>query len=123
MGWRLEGNPGGNPIPIRILTTTQLNTSDPKAIHRLAQFSNADVMIFLAEEPAFRAKGWLFRYLGTRRSVAFVGSSNMSTFALRNGIEWNTRTTVDQIIMDFQSNFDDYWEELSQAFHGKLVLL
>lgn len=77
-------------------------------------------MIFLAKEPTFYAKGWLFRYLGARRSVAFVGSSNVSAFALRNGIESNTRTTIDQVITDCQSNFDDYWDELSQAFMGNL---
>ncbi|TNF33001.1 MAG: HIT domain-containing protein [Deltaproteobacteria bacterium] len=92
---------------VRILTGDYLNLTQAHALRRLLDLVRTEV---LDEEAAdergaldvrvveaahyrdaatFHPKSWVF--LGGRRDVAFVGSSNISRAALTDGIEWNLR--------------------------------
>ena len=47
-------------------------------------------------------------------STAYIGSSNLSTAALHDGLEWNVRLSAHDnvgILSKFQAAFESYWEE------------
>ena len=59
------------------------------------------------------AKAWLFQR-ETGFSTAYIGSSNLTQWALVDGLEWNVRlsqVTSPDILEKFQATFDSYWEE------------
>ncbi len=66
-------------------------------------------------QPAFRE----FLQTQPRRQLrelttAYIGSSNLSTAALHDGLEWNVRLSAldnEGILAKFQAAFESYWEE------------
>lgn len=62
---------------IIIDSTSQLNTSQPDAIHELALLPNVNIKVFKANTPTFHAKEWLFAHLDKTPEVAIVESSNV----------------------------------------------
>ena len=110
------------PVPVRIFTTSQWNTTEPEAVHRLALLPKVEIKVFKATSPTFHAKGWLFVHQGETADVAIVGSSNMSKSAISTGIEWNISTTAGEVILEFQKVFESYWSGKHAAFGEKNVL-
>src|SRR5258708_28619155 len=59
------------------------------------------------------AKAWLFhRFSGF--STVFIGSSNLSTSAMLDGVEWNvrlTQTDAPTIVEKFAATFETYWAD------------
>ena len=87
---------GRPPARIRILTCDYLDVTDVQACRllMLLQEQGADVRIYEAKNNSFHMKAYIF----TRQDpihglsgTAFIGSSNISRQALRNGLEWNYR--------------------------------
>jgi superfamily II DNA or RNA helicase/HKD family nuclease len=77
---------------LRVLTTDYLAITDADALGWLLDRASAQLQVRLYSEAnrSFHPKAYLFR--STRPEVvptAFVGSSNLSRSALRDGIEWN----------------------------------
>jgi superfamily II DNA or RNA helicase/HKD family nuclease len=98
---------------LRVLTTTYLGATDRKALDWLAEHG-ADVRISTdTRRTRLHAKAWHFhRASGT--STAYIGSSNLSSAALLDGLEWNVRLAALEtpaMVAKFQSTFDAYWEE------------
>ena len=59
------------------------------------------------------AKAWLF-HRETGFSTAYIGSSNLTQWALVDGVEWNVRlsqVTSPDILDKFRATFDSYWAE------------
>ncbi|MCT0231914.1 DUF3427 domain-containing protein [Synechococcus sp. CS-1327] len=59
------------------------------------------------------AKAWLF-HRASGASTGYIGSSNLSTAALHDGLEWNVRLSAQDnegILAKFQATFESYWEE------------
>jgi superfamily II DNA or RNA helicase len=53
-------------------------------------------------------------YRASIASTAYIGSSNLSTAALHDGLEWNVRLSAhdnEGILSKFQAAFESYWEE------------
>lgn len=74
----------------KILTSTYLNFTQPKALERLKDFSNIDLKIFIAtEEMGFHTKAYIFE--NTDHYKIIIGSSNITQRALKSNIEWNVR--------------------------------
>ncbi len=100
-------------VPGRILTTDYLSFSDPKALVRLAQFSNIEVRMYrtngIPDRHGFHTKGYLFeRPDGISR--ALVGSANMTSSALCVNTEWN---------VEFSSLEEgSLWNEISNEFES-----
>ena len=100
---------------LRILTTTYMGATDPKAIRKLYDLKNyGDVEIrasFNNNQERLHAKAYIF----SRNSgfdTAYIGSSNMSRSALTKGLEWNMRITSIEnghIINKTKATFDSYW--------------
>ncbi len=100
---------------LRVLTTTYMGATDPKAIARLLQLSeigNVEIKAsFNTQQERLHAKAYIF----SRKNgfdTAYIGSSNLSRSALTKGLEWNMRITSienNHILQKTRASFDNYW--------------
>jgi len=99
-------------VPVRIITTTYLGATQAEAIESLAQYSNVELRIsFDKNHTRLHAKAYYF-YRNSGFSTAYVGSSNMSSPAMREGLEWNLKATnqdLPEVIKKFEAEFQGYW--------------
>jgi superfamily II DNA or RNA helicase/HKD family nuclease len=88
------------PARLRIVTSDYLDVTDPEALRllMLLQEQGAQVRVFEATTSSFHMKAYLFAHFtdagqhrGSARGTAFIGSSNISRQALKDGLEWNYR--------------------------------
>lgn len=88
------------PARLRIVTSDYLDVTDPEALRllMLLQEQGADIRVFEATNSSFHMKAYLFAHFRTDgqrreylRGTAFIGSSNISRQALKDGLEWNYR--------------------------------
>jgi len=84
---------------LRVLTGDYLGTTDPDALLRLLDLAgNVRCRVYEADRNdakrlatnSFHPKAYIFRHRDGS-CAAFIGSSNLSEMALKNGIEWNYR--------------------------------
>ncbi|AGY77722.1 DEAD/DEAH box helicase [Clostridium autoethanogenum] len=74
----------------KILTSTYLNFTEPKALERINKFSNIDLKIFVAtKETGFHTKAYVFENRDEYKII--IGSSNITQRALKSNVEWNVR--------------------------------
>lgn len=100
---------------LRVLTTTYMGATDPKAVrvlYGLRELGNVEIRAsFNTHQERLHAKAYIF----TRKSsfdTAYIGSSNISRSALTKGLEWNMRVTSVEnphIIHKTKATFDSYW--------------
>ena len=99
-------------IPFRVITTTYIGGTEREALDRLVREYNAQVKVqYDAARTRLHAKAWLFRR-DTGLDTAYVGSSNLSTSALLDGVEWNVRLSsgsTPALLTKFEATFDSYW--------------
>lgn len=98
---------------LRIITTTYTGSTERQAIERLLNFGAEVKVSYLTDATRLHAKAWLF-HRESGFSTVFIGSSNLSTTAMREGLEWNVRLShVDAptIVEKFAKTFDSYWAQ------------
>ncbi|MGA9749770.1 MAG: DUF3427 domain-containing protein [Nocardioides sp.] len=99
-------------VPLRVITTTYIGGTEREALDRLIRDYGAEVKIqYDAARTRLHAKAWLFRRR-TGFDTAYVGSSNLSTSALLEGVEWNVRLSsaaTPALMRKFEATFDSYW--------------
>lgn len=100
---------------LRVLTTTYMGATDPKAIrvlYELRKFGRVEIKAsFNTKQERLHAKSYIFSR-NNSFNTAYIGSSNMSRSALTKGLEWNLRVTSVEnrhIIHKTQATFDNYW--------------
>jgi superfamily II DNA or RNA helicase/HKD family nuclease len=81
---------------LRIITSDYLDVTDPDALRRLMllQELGAQVCVYESAGSSFHMKAYLFARFaadGQLQGQAFIGSSNISRQALKDGLEWNYR--------------------------------
>ena len=79
-------------IPGKILTTSYLTFTEPKALKSLADLSNVEVRVYDSTDEGasgFHTKGYIFKEEEIYRFI--VGSSNMTASAFSVNKEWNTK--------------------------------
>jgi superfamily II DNA or RNA helicase/HKD family nuclease/SOS-response transcriptional repressor LexA len=87
---------------VRVLTSDYLDITDPEALRLLLllQESGAAVRVFATQnQDSFHLKAYVFARVKHGQLVAgtaFIGSSNISSKALRDGLEWNYRVVFPQ---------------------------
>ncbi|WP_407647091.1 DEAD/DEAH box helicase [Clostridium aromativorans] len=77
----------------RIITSTYLNFTEPKALERIRKFGNIDLKVFIASgDKGFHTKAYIFENSESYKII--IGSSNMTQRALKSNVEWNVRTIL-----------------------------
>lgn len=97
---------------LRIITTTYTGATDYDAIVRLATLPNTEIKIsYDGTQNRLHAKSYIFiRNSGFH--TAYIGSSNLSSYALKDGKEWNFKATqfeLPQVIENVRNSFESYW--------------
>jgi len=99
---------------LRVITTTYTKATDYKAVAKLAALPNTEIKIsYDGNEDRLHAKAYLF-LRKTGFDTAYIGSSNISVYALSEGREWNikaTSTELPQIIDSVRNSFESYWND------------
>jgi len=99
---------------IKIITTTYMGATEPKAIETLSRLPNVEIKIsYNTKQERVHAKAYLF-LRNTNFNTGYIGSSNMSRTALTSGLEWNIKITsqeIPHVIDKFQKTFDTYWND------------
>ncbi|MCG4454970.1 DUF3427 domain-containing protein [Pseudomonas sp. MMS21-TM103] len=90
------GEEGAPTARVRVVTSDYLDVTDPEALRSLMllQDEGAQVRVYESAGSSFHMKAYLFAAQdadGQLRGQAFIGSSNISRQALRDGLEWNYR--------------------------------
>lgn len=100
---------------LRVITTTYMGNSDPKALKRLLElkdYGNVEIKVsYTSSQERLHAKAYLFNRKNGL-NTAYIGSSNLSQSAFTKGLEWNMRVTSIEnkhIIEKAQASFDSYW--------------
>lgn len=106
-------------VRLRVITTTYMGATERRAIDHLVQRYGAEMKIsYESHSTRLHAKAWLFRR-NSGFHTAYVGSSNLSSAALLDGLEWNVRLSsvaTPDLLKKFEVTFDSYWEQ--RAFHS-----
>lgn len=99
-------------VPIRVITTTYIGGTERRALDRLVRDFGAEVKVqYDAKRTRLHAKAWLFGR-NSGYDTAYVGSSNLTTSAMLEGVEWNVRLSkaaTPSLIDKFRATFDTYW--------------
>ncbi len=100
---------------LRVMTTTYMGATDPKAVRmifQLREIGNVEIRAsFNTRQERLHAKSYIFTRK-TNFDTAYIGSSNISRSALTKGLEWNMRVTSVEnphIIGKTKATFDSYW--------------
>ena len=105
-------------VPVRVLTTTYTGATDPRAVDELVRLGAEVRISYEVLRTRLHAKAWLFRR-PRGLDTAYVGSSNLSRWALTDGLEWNVRLSRAEnpaVLDKFASTFEAYW--LSSDFEA-----
>jgi len=108
----------------KILTSTYLNFTEPKALERIDEFSNIDLKVFVASsEQGFHTKAYIFENKDDYKII--IGSSNITQRALKSNVEWNVRVISkkeDIFVREVIAEYIDLWEstrEINDEFLEK----
>lgn len=99
---RLKGVKG------QVLTSTYLYFNNPKVFRELLKIENIEVR--LTNMKGFHAKGYVFKH--NSYSTIIMGSSNLTSTALKTNYEWNVKLTSHEdgaIIDQFYNQFAQLW--------------
>jgi superfamily II DNA or RNA helicase len=97
---------------VRVIASTYLGSTEPKALEALQELGAQVRVSYDTTSTRLHAKAWLFE----RRSgfsTALIGSSNLSSTALLDGLEWNVRLSAVEtgaVLDTFRATFEGYWE-------------
>lgn len=108
----------------RIITSTYLNFTDPKALSKINTFENIDLRVYVAKrDKGFHPKGYIFEYPTHYKVI--IGSANITQSALKSNIEWNVSiisknkdTFFENIYREFESIWNDA-EDATENFIAK----
>lgn len=99
----------------KILTSTYLNFTEPKALERINKFRNIDLKVFVAtKEIGFHTKAYIFENKEEYKII--IGSSNITQRALKSNIEWNVSVISkkdDSFAKEVLEEYLNLWEDTS----------
>lgn len=98
-------------VPIKIITGTYLNITEPSALYLLKkELGNlVDIRFYGDTSISFHTKTYILKQ--RNGGVVFIGSSNLSRSALTTGVEWNYRLVEKMAPEDFKS-FDESFDRI-----------
>lgn len=108
----------------KILTTDYLAFSDPKALDKLATFSNIELKMYLVpvSKNGFHTKGYIFQ--SNEIYKILIGSSNMTNTALTTNREWNTKivsTKSGEFVSEMLDEFEELWNHPNTYSYNEFI--
>ncbi len=97
---------------LRVLTTTYTGASDANALAALARWGAEVRISFDNRRTRLHAKSWIF-HRDSGATTAYIGSSNLSSSAMLDGLEWNVRLAALEsptLLEKISAAFEAYWE-------------
>ncbi len=109
---KLSHGESKNGLRLRVITTSYMGATDPKAIEELSNLPNTEVRInYDTKRTRLHAKAYLF-HRETGFGSAYVGSANLSNAALSEGLEWTTKISqyeLPYLWSKIAGSFEAYW--------------
>jgi superfamily II DNA or RNA helicase len=104
---------GDGPV-IRVITTSYMGATDPKAIEALRQLPRTEVRVsYDTKRTRLHAKAYIF-HRNTGFGSAYIGSANLSNAALSEGLEWTTKISQYELAYLWDKligTFNTYWQD------------
>lgn len=99
---------------LRVITTSYMGATDPKAIEALSELPNTEIRVsYDTKRTRLHAKAYLF-HRETGFGSAYVGSANLSNAALSEGLEWTTKVShyeLPYLWNKIAGTFEAYWQD------------
>ncbi|QGQ24846.1 DUF3427 domain-containing protein [Gimesia benthica] len=119
----LASSPHPDRPRIRVITTSYMGATDPKAIEALSDLPNTEIRVsYDTKRTRLHAKAYLF-HRDTDFGSAYVGSANLSNAALSEGLEWTTKVSQYELSYlwgKITGTFETYWQDDEfQPFSGE----
>lgn len=100
----------------KVITTTYLNFTEPKALERMQEFENIDMKIFIADNKVgFHTKVYIFENEDDYKII--IGSSNLTQSALKSNVEWNVKVLSKEgapFIEHVLKEYNNLWDMSSE---------
>ncbi|MFM8285908.1 MAG: DUF3427 domain-containing protein [Planctomycetaceae bacterium] len=118
----LTSRPSESGPRLRVITTTYMGATDPRAVEVLAALPQTEVRVsYDTERTRLHAKAYLF-HRETGFGSAYVGSANLSRAALSEGLEWTTKLSgyeLPYLWGKIVGTFETYWQDAEfQPYSG-----
>ncbi len=101
----------------KIITSTYLNFTDPKALKKLNSFENIQLKVYNdIKKKGFHSKAYIFEYDEYYKII--IGSSNLTVSAMKRNIEWNVRVISkkdDVFTNSVMEEFIHIWDQLEEV--------
>jgi|TARA_R110002033_G_scaffold102305_2_gene150260 superfamily II DNA or RNA helicase len=106
-----------NGIKGKILTSTYLNFTQPKALEKLLEYENIELKIYDTNhfQKGFHTKAYIFEFADNYKIL--LGSSNITASAFKSNVEWNIKTVskkddifANEILREFDILFKQSFE-------------
>jgi len=98
----------------KILSSTYLNFTDPKALKKILEFKNIELKIYESNRlnKGFHPKAYIFEFDNEYKTI--IGSSNITASAFKTNIEWNMESINkkdDSFFYDIFNEFKILWDD------------
>jgi len=110
----LTNKPASDGPRLRVITTSYMGATDPKAIEVLRDLPNTEIKVsYDTERTRLHAKAYLI-HRATGFSSAYIGSANISRAALSEGLEWTSKISqyeLPHLWQKIDATFESYWND------------
>lgn len=110
----LTATPHPHGPRLRVISTSYMGATDPKAIEALRELPNTEVKVsYDTERTRLHAKAYTV-HRATGFGSAYIGSANISRAALSEGLEWTSKVSQYELPHLWQkivATFETYWND------------
>ncbi|HHN78089.1 MAG TPA: NgoFVII family restriction endonuclease, partial [Phycisphaerales bacterium] len=111
---QLTGTPCGGGPRLRVITTSYMGATDPRAIEALRALPNTAVRVsYDTQRTRLHAKAYIV-HRDTGFGSAYIGSANISRAALSEGLEWTSKISqyeLPYMWRKINATFETYWND------------